>query len=153
STRDGYAIRTADLAKLPTALDVIGEIRAGESSDAIPAQVNAGQAISIMTGAPLPAGADAVVMVEYTTRNGDKVEITRAAASGENVVARAAEARQGSVLINRGTRLNDAAIALAASAGKAKLEVYKRPQVAVLTTGDEIVDVAAKPGPTQIRNS
>jgi molybdopterin molybdotransferase len=92
-------------------------------------------------------------MVEYTSRLGEKVEITRGDSSGENVVPRGAEARQGSVLIESGTRLNEASIALAATAGKSRLRVYKRPQVALLTTGDEIVDIDTVPGPTQIRNS
>jgi molybdopterin molybdotransferase len=106
-----------------------------------------------MTGAPVPNGADAVVMVEYTKREGSRVEITKAVVAGENVVAQGAEAKQNSLLLDRGLRLAPAAIALAASVGKSKLEVYKRPRVAVLTTGDEIVDVTSTPGPTQIRNS
>lgn len=153
STRDGYAVRSADLAQLPGSLLVIGEIRAGEALEAIPRNIASGQAASIMTGAPVPPGADAVVMVEYTSRNGERVEITRGAASGDNIVSRGAEARQGSVVLNRGQRLTEAAIAVAASVGKARLAVYRRPRVAVLVTGDEIVDVAATPAPTQIRNS
>ena len=153
STRDGYAVRSADLAQLPATLDVIGEIRAGEKAGAIPSEIGPGQAASIMTGAPVPAGADAVVMVEYSTRNEGQVEIRNSVLAGENMVPRGAEARQGVLLLNCGLRLNDAAIALAASVGKSRLEVYKRPRVAVLTTGDEIVDVNATPGATQIRNS
>jgi molybdopterin molybdotransferase len=153
STRDGYAVRVADLGKLPAILEVIGEIRAGEKPEDIPARVAPGQAVSIMTGAPVPTGADAVVMVEYTSRQGARVEITRGVATGENVVPRGAEAGQGSLLLDKGILLNEAAIALAASVGKLKLEVYKRPQVAVITTGDEIVDLETVPGPTQIRNS
>jgi molybdopterin molybdotransferase len=153
STRDGYAVHAVDLAKLPATLHLIGEIKAGAKAEEIPSQVARGQAVSIMTGAPVPAGADAVVMVEYTALHGDGVEITRAVAAGENIVPRGAEARDGGLLVDRGTRLNDAAIALAASVGQSKLEVYQRPRVAVLTTGDEIVDVEATPGPTQIRNS
>jgi molybdopterin molybdotransferase len=106
-----------------------------------------------MTGAPVPAGADAVVMVEYTSQRDERVEITRNVTPGENIVPRGGEASAGSVLIDCGVRLNEAAIALAASVGKSKLRVYRRPRVAVLTTGDEIVDVGAAPGPTQIRNS
>ena len=106
-----------------------------------------------MTGAPVPAGADAVVMVEYTSQRENQVEITRSVAPGENIVPRGAEAREGALLLDRGLRLNPAAIALAASVGKSRLQVYKRPRVAVLTTGDEIVDIDATPGPTQIRNS
>jgi molybdopterin molybdotransferase len=157
STRDGYAVRSADLSQLPARLDVIGEIRAGEKLDRIPHQIGSGQSASIMTGAPVPAGADAVVMVEYSSRHdsqdGQRVEITRGVVPGENVVARGAEARAGARLLDRGFRLNEAAIALAASVGKSRLQVYKRPRVAVLTTGDEIVGVDATPGPTQIRNS
>ena len=153
STRDGFAVRSADLYRIPATLDVIGEIRAGEALEKIPAEVASRQAVAIMTGAPVPAGADAVVMVEYTSQRGKQVEITRQVASGENIVPCGAEARQGSPLIDRGTRLHEAAIALAASVGRSKLPVYQRPRVAVLTTGDEIVGIDDVPGPTQIRNS
>jgi molybdopterin molybdotransferase len=153
STRDGYAVRSADLAGVPVRLELIGEIKAGESVGNIPKNLNHGQAVAIMTGAPVPAGADAVVMVEYTSQDGRRVEIARRVEAGENIVPCGAEAKQGSALVERGVRLNDAAIALAASAGKCQVEVYKRPRVAVLTTGDEIVGIDAVPGPTQIRNS
>lgn len=153
STRDGYAVRSADLSQLPATLEVIGEIRAGETLDRIPCNIASGQTASIMTGAPVPAGADAVVMVEYSSQQGTQVEITRSVVAGENIVARGAEAREGAPLLDRGLRMNEAAIALAASVGKSQLRVYRRPRVAVLTTGDEIVDVNATPGPTQIRNS
>ena len=153
STRDGYAVRSADLSVLPATLEVIGEIKAGEKLDGIPANIGSGKCAAIMTGAPLPSGADAVVMVEYSSQAGKHVELTRGVASGENVVPRGAEATQGSVLVDRGQRLTEAALALAASVGKSRVPVYVRPGVAVLTTGDEIVDVAASPGPTQIRNS
>jgi molybdopterin molybdotransferase len=153
STRDGYAVRSVDLSELPATLDVIGEIKAGEKLDKIPSNIGREQAASIMTGAPVPAGADAVVMVEYTSQRGTRVEIARGVVPGENIVPRGAEAREGALLLDRGLRLNEAAIALAASVGKSRLQVYQRPRVAVLTTGDEIVDVDATPGPTQIRNS
>jgi molybdopterin molybdotransferase len=153
STRDGYAVRAANVAHVPATLDVIGEIKAGESLENIPKQIGNGQAVSIMTGAPVPAGADAVVMVEYTAQHGTRAEINRSVAPGENIVPSGAEAQQGSVLVERGVRLNDAAIALAATAGQSRVQVYNRPQIAVLTTGDEIVSIDAIPGPTQIRNS
>ena len=153
STRDGYAVRSADLTELPATLELVGEIKAGERHDRIPGNVTNGQTVAIMTGAPVPAGADAVVMVEHSSQNGTQVEIAKAVAPGDNIVPRGAEALQGSLLIDRGFRLTEAAIALAASAGKGRLEVYKRPRVAVLTTGDEIVGIDAVPGPTQIRNS
>jgi molybdopterin molybdotransferase len=153
STRDGYAVHAADLEQLPATLAAIGEIKAGEKPENIPADVAVGHAVSVMTGAPVPPGADAVVMVEYTARHGDRVEISKGVRPGENIVPRGAEARQGSVLLDRGLLLHEAAIALVASVGKSRLKVYKRPKVPVLTTGDEIVDVDATPGPTQIRNS
>jgi molybdopterin molybdotransferase len=152
STRDGYAVRSADVAQVPATLNVVGEIRAGEKFERIP-RISAGQAVSIMTGAPVPNGADAVVMVEYTSPDGQRVEISRNVGPGENIVPRGAEAKEGSALLVPGLRLNDAAIALAATAGKSHLMVYRRPRVAVLATGDEIVDVNAVPEPTQIRNS
>jgi molybdopterin molybdotransferase len=151
STRDGYAVRAADLAQLPAQLKVIGEIKAGPSQ--VSSTLNQGEAFSIMTGAPAPDGADAVVMVEYTSRRGDSVEITKGAAPGENIVWQGAEAKRGSLLLDRGMRLDESAIALAASVGKSGLKVFARPRVAVLTTGDEIVEVDAVPGPMQIRNS
>jgi molybdopterin molybdotransferase len=158
ATRDGYAVRSADLATLPATLDVIAEIKAGAKAGEIPSQVKSGQAAAIMTGAPVPAGADAVVMVEYTSRQDElagiaRVEMTKSVAPGENFVPRGAEAKTGSQLLAPGCKLNDAAIALAASVGKSRLEVYVRPRVAVLTTGDEVVDLEAEPGATQIRNS
>jgi molybdopterin molybdotransferase len=151
STRDGYAVRAADLAKLPAKLKVIGEIKAGPPQ--LPSTLNRGEAFSIMTGAPVPPGADAVVMVEYTSQQADSVEITRTVAPGENIVPQGAEAKRGSLLLDRGAQLNEAAIALAASVGRSRLHVFVRPRVAVLTTGDEIVEVDAEPGPAQIRNS
>ena len=150
SARDGYALRAADLASLPARLKVVGEVRAGQSPGG---RVAAGEAVEIMTGAPAPEGADAVVMVEYTTRQGDMVEVQRAVASGDNIVPRGVEARKSDVLLERGARLTPAAMALAASVGCTQLHVHARPRVAILATGDELVDVAAEPAPSQIRNS
>ena len=93
STRDGYAVRSADLSQLPATLDVIAEIKAGEKLESIPSIISGGQAAAIMTGAPVPSGADAVVMVEYTSERDQRVEITRAVAPGENLVPEGAEAR------------------------------------------------------------
>jgi molybdopterin molybdotransferase len=155
STRDGYAVRAADLANLPAKLKMIGEIKAGPRL--VPRPLSPGETYSIMTGAPVPTGADAVVMVEYTSQQGDLVEITKGVATEENIVPQGAEAKRGSLLLDHGTRLDEAAIALAASVGKSRLQVFARPRVAVLTTGDEIVDVDANSdkdlGPAQIRNS
>lgn len=153
STRDGFAVRSADLVNLPATLEVIGEIKAGADTASIPALMRCGQAISIMTGAPVPAGADAVVMVEHTLRREGHVEVTKSTTPGENVVPRGTEAAKGTLLVDRGARMNEAAIALAASVGKSGLLIFRRPQVTVLTTGDEIVNIDVTPGPTQIRNS
>jgi molybdopterin molybdotransferase len=152
AARDGYAVRAEDLGQLPATLTVVGEIKAGVKPDSIPI-VQAGQAAAIMTGAPAPEGADAVVMVEYTSQRGEQVQIERAVESGANIVPAGSEAKRGSRLLAPGMYLDHAAISVAASAGKVHLEVYVRPQIAVLSTGDEIVDIDMKPGPTQIRNS
>jgi molybdopterin molybdotransferase len=151
ATRDGYAVRAADLAKLPATLKVVGEIKAGASLNSL--TVASGQAASIMTGAAAPDGSDAVVMVEYTTAKGDQVEITRAVATGENIVPTGAEARCGDKILSSGMRVDHRVIALAASVGKSQLHVYKKPRVAILATGDEIVGVDDEPGPFEIRNS
>jgi len=194
ATRDGFAVRADDLASGVTLLRVVGQVRAGDSYD-LP--LASGEAVEIMTGAAVPVGADAVVMVEYTERKSqeinhkghegtqrrqepeqtnpdpvdvlglskdeqahpeevvaeDLVEIQRSVASGENVVPAGAEARAGQELLPRGVRLGPAQIALAAAAGKASVKAYRKSKVAILSTGDELVDVAEKPGPSQIRNS
>lgn len=152
ATRDGYAVRAADLRAVPARLRVIGEIKAGPSAQEF-RSVDCGETFSIMTGAPVPPGADAVVMVEYTSVHDDFVEISKGVAAGENIVPRGAEAKCGALLLDRGTRLNEAAIASMASVGKARVEVFARPRVAVLTTGDEIVPIDSQPGAAQIRNS
>ena len=151
AARDGYAVRAADLQNTPVALKLVAEIRAGGPVPTV--EVGRGECAEIMTGAPLPAGADAVVMVEYTSRIGDRVEVQRAVRAGENFVPSGAEARCGDVLLKSGSRLTPAAIALAAACGKHRVSVFRRPRVAILSTGDEIVDVAAEPVPNQIRNS
>lgn len=157
-TRDGYAVRSADLAKVPVNLDLIGQIKAGGSFDRA---VGPREAVEIMTGAAVPEGADAVVMLEYTApmtggaqgQTNDQVEIQRAVVSGENVVAAGAEARNGQQLLPQGTKLNAAHIALAAGAGKARIKAFMRARVAILSTGDELVELTDSPGPSQIRNS
>jgi molybdopterin molybdotransferase len=150
ATRDGYALRAADLSQLPVTLDVVGEIKAGGTAGM---QVESGQAVSIMTGAPAPPGADAVVMIEYTTREDERVTINKGIGPGDNIVPAGAEAKRGERLLTQGMRLDHAAIAVAASVGRSHLLVYGKPRVSVLSTGDEIVDVDVPPGPTQIRNS
>ncbi|MBI2678327.1 MAG: molybdopterin molybdotransferase MoeA [Candidatus Koribacter versatilis] len=156
ATRDGYAVRAADVAVPPAELRIVAHIKAGGAWTRS-SPLAAGEAAEIMTGAPVPPGADAVVMVEYTARtegaNNENVEVQRAVAPGENVVPAGAEARAGAELLAPGTRIAHAQIALAAAVGKTSLLVYQRPRIAILSTGDEVVDVAAEPGPNQIRNS
>jgi molybdopterin molybdotransferase len=152
AARDGYAVRTADLRKIPATLAVVGEIKAGAAPAEIPT-LQPGQAAGIMTGAAAPTGSDAVVMVEYTSRKADRVEISRGIEAGANIVGIGSEAKRGERLLCPGTLLDHAAIAVAASVGKTHLLVYAKPRVAVLSTGDELVDPDVRPGPTQIRNS
>ncbi len=148
---DGYALRAADVAAAPAALDVIGEVRAGQWPDLT---VGPGQAARIMTGAPVPPGADAVQQVEKTQPLDEfRVTILAAVAAGANVAPRGSEVRAGDVVLARGRVIDPAAIAVLASAGKARVRVARKPVLALLVTGDEIVDVAATPGPGQIRNS
>src|SRR4051794_21528416 len=123
ATRDGYAVRAADVAQVPAQLEIVGEVKAGGSLD--PGfQLQAGQAVSIMTGAAAPAGADAVVMVEYTATQDSRVTVNRSVAAGENIVPVGAEAKRGARLLNPGLRLDHAAIAIAASVGRSRLLVY-----------------------------
>jgi molybdopterin molybdotransferase len=153
AARDGYAVRAADLLELPARLEVVGEVKAGDWPEPGACSVGRGQAVAIMTGAPLPAGADAVVMVEHTALSGRTAEVTRGISAGENFVPRGSEARAGQLLLDRGRRLDHAGIAIAASVGKNRVRVFRRPRVAVLATGDELVEIDAIPGPAQIRNS
>jgi molybdopterin molybdotransferase len=151
SARDGFAVRAADV---PGELRVIGEVRAG---DVYPGVVTAGEAVEIMTGAPLPDGADAVVMVEHTERMDSRVRIARSVNVGENFNAQGIEAKRGSIVLPVGCRLGFAEIALLAMVGRIGarecVTVYRRPRVAILPTGDEIVEAGQQPETFQIRNS
>ena len=148
---DGYALRAADVATAPVALDVIGEVRAGQWPDLT---VGPGQAARIMTGAALPPGADAVQQVEKTQPLDEfRVTVLAAVASGANVAPCGSEVRAGDIVLARGRVIDPSAIAVLASAGRARVRVARRPVVALLVTGDEIVEVAVRPGPGQIRNT
>jgi len=163
STRDGFACRAAE-ANSHQLLFRAGQVRAGETASG---SLGTGEVWEIMTGAPVPDGADAVFMVEHVDKNpgGDKnsdagqnhdfvrLAATRTIQPGENIVPRAAEARTGDLLIPPGTRLGAAQIALAAQCGYHELTVAPQPRVAILSTGDELVPVESVPGPSQIRNS
>jgi molybdopterin molybdotransferase len=153
ATRDGYAVRSQDLQQPSLQFEVVGEIRAGGD---LPKGFNclkSGETVSIMTGAPVPEGADAVVMVEYSERQGKRVRFSKSAIAGENIVPRGAEARAGTVLVPRGAIIGHQQIALAAAVGKSSLSVSLRPRIAILPTGDELVSIDARPGDNQIRNS
>jgi molybdopterin molybdotransferase len=147
SVRDGFAVRASDL---PGELLVIGEVRAGEK---FAGQIQPGQAVEIMTGAPMPLGADAVVMVEHCTVEGDRVNVPRTLAPDENVSLHASQARANAVLLKAGHRLGFAGSGVLAMVGYQHVPVFTRPQVAILATGDEIVEVAETPLDYQIRNS
>ena len=152
STRDGYAVRAADLQSVPVELRYKGILKAG--ADTAELKVGLGEAVEIMTGAAVPPGADAVVMVEYTeTRGGRGVTIKRAVKAGENVVPAGAEADSGQVMVSKGTRVQHAVVAVAAAVGRPEVAIHRRPHVAVLATGDELVDINLPPGPNEIRNS
>jgi molybdopterin molybdotransferase len=148
SVRDGFAVRARDL---PGTLRVIGEVRAG---DRFEGAVAAGEAVEIMTGAPVPRGADAVVMVEHVTRGVDgTVSTDRAAGPGQFINPQGCEARAGETLLSPGKRLGFTDVALLATVGKSTVAVCPKPRVALLATGDEIVPVTETPREHQIRNS
>jgi molybdopterin molybdotransferase len=146
SARDGFAVRVADL---PGELRIIGEVRAGQ---VFGGAIRAGEAVEIMTGAPLPEGADAVVMIEHTERAGDKVNVGQRP-TVDNFSPRGAEARAGALVLEAGRRLGFAEIALLAMVGRECVQVFRKPRVAILPTGDEIVEAGEQPEPFQIRNS
>jgi molybdopterin molybdotransferase len=147
SLRDGFAIHSENV---PGVLRIRGEVRAGEEEQT---PLTDGEALEIMTGAPVPDGADAVVMVEHVTREGGEVRIERPAEPGQFLNERGAEARSGSVVIPEGTRLDASHIATLAMTGHTSVRVAMRPEIAILATGDEIVDLEESPAPHQVRNS
>ena len=149
SIRDGYAVRAADTHSGAT-LGCIGELKAGDTPST---SVGRGTCIQIMTGAALPEGADAVIMVEHTQRSGDTVTLDRAVSPGQHVVPRGSEQSANKTVLAKGTPLGFAQLAAAAQVGAAQVTVYRRPAIAILSTGDEVVDFTATPGPFQIRNS
>ena len=150
SARDGFACRSEDLREIPARLKLIGETRAGEPSRF---KIGPGETVEIMTGAPGPEGADCVVMVEYSKRDGDYVILESQLEPGRNLISSGSEGEQGQTVLTAGTRIDYPGIALMASVGCAEVEVFRRPRVAVLSTGDEIVELDQSPEPFQIRNS
>jgi molybdopterin molybdotransferase len=150
SIRDGFAARAADLAEPGARLKLVGESRAGV---AFTGTVGTGECVHILTGAPVPRGANAVVMQEHTQTDGEFVVFEKAARAGHQYVLAGAEARVGEVMLPRGTRMSYAELAVAAEVGKAELPVFRQPRISILSTGDELVPVDQAPGPFQIRNS
>jgi molybdopterin molybdotransferase len=147
SARDGFAVRSADV---PGELLILGEVRAGE---VFAGEMRDGGAVEIMTGAPLPPGADAVVMVEHVERRGNLVAIPRAMSSGENFTPKGTEAKSGEIVLRTGHRIGFTETAVLAMVGRERVGVFRQPRVAILPTGDEIVEAGENPLPHQIRNS
>lgn len=150
SARDGYAVRSADVQGSHAVLECVGEVAAGAYFEG---EIKPGKCAAIMTGAPLPSGADAVVMIEATTKQNERVEIHQAVRADENVVPKASEARAGSLVLDCGTRLRADAIGVLAANGHTHVEVFRKPRVAILPTGNELVSASVEPEWFQIRDS
>lgn len=152
SAMDGYALRAEDVAGAPVTVPVVGQVRAGQVFEG---RLAPGTAVQIMTGAPLPAGADAVQQVEKTRASGEgrTVEVLEAVSVGQNVARRATEVRAGERVIEAGSSVDPAALAVLAAVGRARVAVGRRPRVTVAVTGDELVEVGETPAPGRIRNS
>ena len=150
SAMDGYAVRGDDSRHDGVRLRVVGAVAAGSMPERA---VGAGEAVRIMTGAPMPDGADTVVRVEDTDNGADVVTINKATPTGVAVRQAAEDLRRGEVVLTRGTLLRHPEIGVLASIGRAKVSVVRRPNVAVLSTGDELVDIDEEPGPGQIRDA
>lgn len=147
---DGFAVRSIDTAKAGARLRVVGESAAGRGWNDL---MKAGEAVRIMTGAPVPAGADSVQKVEVTKERDGHVEIAEATQPGQFIVNRASEIKAGEIVLRAGEEINAARMAALASFGYSSVKVGKRPRVAVLATGTELVAVNEKPGVDQIRDS
>lgn len=149
SAMDGWAVRAADIATLPATLSIRGEAAAGRGFDGA---VSAGQAVRIFTGAPVPAGADTVVIQENASRQGDSVVI-RETGRGSNIRAAGSDFAAGEVVLRAGRRLDPYALAVAAATGAGRLTVARTPRIGILATGDELVQPGDPAGPDQIYDS
>jgi molybdopterin molybdotransferase len=147
SAMDGYVVRAADAADLTARLKVIGEVAAGRP---FPRRVGAGEAVRIFTGGVIPDGADAVIIQEDTAVDGDHITITEAAVSGRHIRKAGIDFREDDVLLAKGSRLSDRSVALAAAMNYPELSVRRRPKVALLATGDELVMPGSSPGAGQV---
>jgi molybdopterin molybdotransferase len=147
SAMDGYAVRASDASHVKARLKVIGEVAAGRPFDR---SLGPGEAARIFTGGVIPDGADAVVIQEDTIPDGDSITITEAAATGRNIRPAGVDFRKGETLLSAGSRLTDRDLSLAASMNYPELPVRRRPRIALLATGDELVMPGSTPGPGQI---
>lgn len=147
STMDGYAVRAADAATIDSELTVIGEVAAGRPFEGT---VGAGEAVRIFTGGVVPFGADAVVIQEDTVAAGKRITIKEAAIAGRHIRPAGVDFREGDVLLRKGSRLTERDLALAAGMNHPHLAVVRRPKVAILATGDELVMPGTTPGHGQI---
>lgn len=147
SAMDGYAVRAEDLTSAPTDLKVVGEVAAGRT---FTGQVRGGQAVRIFTGGELPAGADTIVVQENTRREGDNVIVATVPEKGRHIRAAGLDFRDSEVLLTRGHVLTGRDLGLAAAMNHPALPVYRKPRVALLATGDELVLPGRLPGPGQI---
>jgi molybdopterin molybdotransferase len=147
SAMDGYAVRASDVATAPVTLKVIGEVAAGHP---FAKQVAVGQAVRIFTGGVMPTGSDTVVIQELATSAGDSVTIEKPTSKGRNVRAQGIDFTRDQVLLHKGHRLTDRDLMLAAAMNHPSLSVHRRPKVAVLGTGDELVAPGSEPGPGEI---
>ncbi|MGD9628929.1 MAG: gephyrin-like molybdotransferase Glp [Pyrinomonadaceae bacterium] len=150
SQMDGYAVKAADTTKTPVTLTLVGESAAGRGWRKT---LRSGQAVRIMTGASVPAGADAVQKLELARDDGDTVTIIEPTETGRYIVPKGREVKKGTTVLRSGVRINASNISVPAAFGYAKVKVSKRARVAIISTGSEIVDIKKKPGRDQIRNS
>lgn len=150
SQMDGYAVIAADTKNVPVKLKIVGESAAGRGWHH---ELKKGEAVRIMTGAPVPAGADAVQKIEVTGETGDRVEIREPTEQGRFIVTKGAEIKKGQTVISSGEVVTENMIAVLAAFGYAEAQVARKPKVAILSTGSEIVNIEATPGTDQIRNS
>ena len=150
SMMDGFAVRAADVDSPPVKLEIVARVLAGASFEG---EVDQGKAAQIMTGAPIPAGADSVVMVEQTEEADQQVTINADVRKGQNVLPKAAAMRNGQSVMDAGTFIRGEDVGLLAEAGNAECTAIRRPSLAVIATGDELIDAALKPAGSQIRNS
>jgi molybdopterin molybdotransferase len=150
SAMDGYAVRSSDVSRLPTTLPIAGAVYAAAGGDE---QLRPGTAMAIATGAAIPAGADCVIPFEHVTVESQCITVTRSTAAGRCVFPPGDDARRGELLLARGTQVTPACIGLLAAAGLRAVEVYRRPTVAIVCGGDELVGVDEEPGHGQVRDS